>query len=97
MHKTEYIAVIGIGEFPADMLRYDGASPAEEVDSHAMAPEYGKSRMVVVKRCGHERPQWNRQRWKTFTWECVLDRDRPFYNVHDARRAGLAVLAAMKV
>ena len=95
MHKTEYIAVIGIGEFPADMLRYDGASPAEETDSDAMATDYVKRRLVVLKRCGHERPTWNRQRWKSFGWECVLNGDRPFYNDSEARRAGQAVLAAM--
>ncbi len=60
------IAVIGAGQFPIDMLRYDKCWPAAgvlEVD--------GPERIVVIE--SRSEGYWTPDRWSSFGWIVVND------------------------
>ncbi len=67
----------GGGQFPIDMLRYDGCYPASEQDSGLIQQDRGH-RIVTVAQVthGHDLPQWTDARWASFGWTVVAD-DRP--------------------
>lgn len=79
------ISVTGSGEFPIDMLRYDGCFPLSEGDSgliessysHSIAsPEAGefppiKIKVILLKPNGYKHWTPSYSRWKSFGWEVI--------------------------
>lgn len=71
--RNEYIVKVrGNTRFPIDMLRYDSAVPATEVDSGLIDDTYGirypMEPMTITVRMMHEPTS---DRWKSFSWEVV--------------------------
>lgn len=69
------ITVRGSGEFPIDMLRYDGCFPLSEGDARLIRDSFdgfAKKRTVVLLRPhGYKHWQPSFKRWKSFGWEVV--------------------------
>lgn len=80
-------AVIGRGQFPLDMLRYDRACPWQERDSALMQQETCE-RVVIVEAFGHSAPTF--ARWASFGWCAVL------YDEWESREAVANRLLAQK-
>lgn len=62
--------VVGWGEFPIDMLRYDGCFPLTEKDTAAMA-EQGTREVTLNKTLNrHHATNWSPTagRWESFGW-----------------------------
>lgn len=74
--KTDlkFAVVVGVGEFPFDMLRYDECWPALEEQTRSLAEIPMKPgglatrRIVLAKRNG----EFNPARWRSFTWDFVF-------------------------
>lgn len=66
--------VTGTGDFPYDMLRYDGAWPVSSDDSYKLGWSYADSghRRSVMLRSNKEPTI---ARWSSFTWS--VSRDKP--------------------
>lgn len=62
--------VEGSGEFPWDMLRYDGCFPAREEDSHTMAAARapGTRTVRLVRYTPTDRPPTD-SRWRSLGWD----------------------------
>jgi len=67
--------VTGNGEFPMDMLRYDGCHPTDTASAHAMhtprvgTPDYLAVRTVRLRITSPEKTQRpTRDRWASFMW-----------------------------
>jgi hypothetical protein len=73
LHET--IAVVGRGEFPVDMLRYDSCFPEQGSLGEYDDSEYRVVEVTTMKRIGF----WTADRWSSFGWEIVTDLlvDRP--------------------
>ncbi len=68
--KTTTFIVIGRGEFPIDMLRYDSAYPVTEDDSRVIGQRtYEWDRGVLLQHRGVQK-DWEPTlgRWKSFGW-----------------------------
>ena len=63
------VVVVGRGQFPIDMLRYDRAHPRSEADSVAMAEARPRRRAVEVVCTGADTPTVGR--WESFGWAVV--------------------------
>lgn len=67
--RDVYFTVEGEGEFPFDMLRYDGCHPATEPSSHKLNTSRDERREVVLtSRSRQEHWAPNKQRWERFGW-----------------------------
>jgi len=100
--RIEYAAVVGTGQFPFDMLRYDFCSPASEskdcsqlgrltdptLSDKATAEEFIKIRVVVVKRVFADcvGGDWTPARWQSFGWELVAGMGRRRFEYEDDAR-----------
>lgn len=64
-----YFVVVGQGEFPYDMLRYDRCFPWLERSSHEMSHSHEQRRVVRLESPNRER-HWrpNEERWKSMGW-----------------------------
>ncbi len=86
--ELEFAATVGIGIFAADMLRYDHCVPADEASADAVARnDYNGERLIFLKRYKGQPGTWTPARWKSFGWELILDGNRPFKSLGDAKRA----------
>ena len=69
--------VEGAGEFPYDMLRYDGSFPASEQDSVKLYADYDERRQVRLLSFVESSIRMdnllmpNRRRWESFLWRVV--------------------------
>ena len=77
MLHTHRAKVVGRGQFPIDMLRYDACHPATEACSTAIAATFAphvnlsevETRSVtVVQQHLSVRPNWTPERWASFGW-----------------------------
>lgn len=66
-----FLVVEGRGDFPFDMLRYDGSRPFREEDSHAMA--HSERRRVILVRHSVNASQATVLRWQSFGWEVLAE------------------------
>lgn len=68
-----YAVVVGFGEFPLDMLRYDGCYPeSQEAVAHAVNRD-GSRAVVVARPVGkNQQPIFTDARWESFLWKVVL-------------------------
>ena len=66
-HGVTVLVVVGSGEFPFDMLRYDSACPLAEADSSAMGRDGAR---VVCLRMFSVSPDAAHaaKRWESFSW-----------------------------
>lgn len=92
--RIEFAAVVGSGDFPVDMFRYDFCSPATESDSYGAGQGDTLAgcglRVVVVKRIiapDVVGGSWTPDRWRSFGWSLVVS-NPGFRSMEDARRAG---------
>ena len=69
MYQFEYV-VCGKGEFPYDMLRYDGSYPAYMIDADHIGRRSNDYRCVTLH-AWHPNKDWNPEgeRWKSFLWK----------------------------
>ena len=79
--RFEY-AVEGAGDFPLDMLRHDGAYPADEESVAAIlaglrwAASRKRSRqMLLVRLVSHRAP--TSERWRAFGWTVTMSQPEP--------------------
>ena len=70
--KTIMITVEGMGEFPYDMLRYDGCYPRTEADSAELSRHSTRRRIVqlIAERQPGE-PLATPERWESFNWRVI--------------------------
>lgn len=61
-------SVVGSGEFPLDMLRYDGVYPLTEGDANLIRKEEERRTVWLVKPDGDMHWIPNIKRWKSFGW-----------------------------
>jgi len=69
--------IVGHGEFPVDMLRYDRCAPFEETDSHELAATLNPMvrepnqpfRIRVIRYWDTAKPAWSVSRWRAFHCE----------------------------
>lgn len=66
--------VIGRGEFPFDMLRYDRCWPAETIDADKISPIVSVHRTVCLET---NEKQITVKRWESFGWRVILDGKEP--------------------
>ena len=77
-----FAVVMGTGEFPYDMLRYDSCHPWRETDSSAMRNDLFDPQaeisagqetrwVVVVREHVDSAPRWTPGRWKSMGWTLV--------------------------
>jgi hypothetical protein len=66
------LVVEGSGDFPIDMLRYDGCCPDGEVDSWAIQNEKGQ-RQVKLRRFTVAGSRAAEGRWESFGWKVVSE------------------------
>ena len=66
-----HLVVLGQGEFPLDMLRYDSAFPTEQEDSAKLQRDQSELRTVVLTRRGINNHWGTQDRWKSFGWTIV--------------------------
>ena len=71
--------VVGSGEFPIDMLRYDGCWPYEREDAAKIEASFREPglpgvRTVVLQTTNRHGPTY--RRWESFTWRASLGEDR---------------------
>lgn len=72
----EFAVVVGGGEFPYDMLRYDRCFPYSEQRDAAALGQYGWTKRAVVVARYHGQPgSWTPARWESFGWQ-FKDADR---------------------
>lgn len=91
-HDFSYAVVVGFGEFPFDMLRYDSCCPNAQEDVNKIdARERGEMRAVVVRRWECQPSDWTPDRWRSFLWGF----SGPFRNEFEARDRGQEMLAAV--
>jgi hypothetical protein len=68
----EYAAVVGRGEFPYDMLRYDQCWPASEQrdvpQMNSVYEDYRYCRIIIVARRRDLNRAWTSERWTSFGW-----------------------------
>jgi hypothetical protein len=69
-HELLYFTVRGTGDFPFDMLRYDGAYPARSEDASELYNEPGSRRMRRVVLASRNPFAPTIDRWRSFTWGC---------------------------
>lgn len=62
--KSWKYIVVGAGEFPFDMLRYDCCWPANETDSYKLSSDHVEVREVHLQ--GIRTPHYGR--WASFGW-----------------------------
>lgn len=95
--RIEFAAVVGAGDFPVDMFRYDFCCPATEADSYCVVEpnrntEAGAGlRVVVVKRIiapDVVAGGWTPDRWRSFGWELVTGIGKGYQYEDEARRRG---------
>lgn len=67
MHLLRF-TVTGGGEFPLDMLRYEGAYPETQQDARRAQYEDERREVTVLK--WSDRPDWypTSSRWESFGW-----------------------------
>ncbi len=77
MYSTVF-TVEGVGEFPYDMLRYDGCHPLTSEDVHTMVtPRHKKPRKREVTLATHSANKWGAEncvtdaRWESFLWRVI--------------------------
>jgi hypothetical protein len=79
LYRTEF-EVIGSGEFPVDMLRYDHCYPASTEDAVKISyhrqdgvlyNEYRTIRLATVEH-GKGVEQVTPRRWQSFGWDCRI-------------------------
>ena len=79
--RFEY-AVEGVGDFPLDMLRHDGAYPADQQSVAAImaglrwAASRKRSRELLVVRLVSDRPPTS-ERWRSYGWTVTVSRPEP--------------------
>ena len=67
--QTEWhFEVMGSGEFPIDMLRYDGAIPSRGIDAQAIMRSFdpGRERQIIRLMSVFHKPTV--ARWQSFGW-----------------------------
>jgi len=81
----KFIVVEGSGSFPVDMLRYDSAFPATEIDS-SLVEDHHEHRAValIVRSLNNLGP--TEARWESFTWK-VVGIFQEMYDATDLRDA----------
>jgi hypothetical protein len=80
-HSVSVLLVVGSGEFPIDMLRYDSCCPNEEGDSHRMGWSEQK-RIVALRRFAPEDCAPS-ERWdRGFHWKPVWDGSEDEFSAH---------------
>ena len=95
-HKMLTFRVIGRGEFPFDMLRYDACWPADSESASRLATppcytgedvyaKFRHDRRVITLRTYQEHKWWEptKGRWSSFGWT-VID-ERIFTGLSDAK------------
>lgn len=71
MYKTIF-TVEGSGEFPFDMLRYNGCFPLNESDSCKLNMHHSELRQVqLVKLHKDRKPELTPRRWLSFDWRII--------------------------
>lgn len=71
--EMSFAAVVGVGMFPTDMLRYDHCVPASEHDSGEISrTSYNGARIVFLKRYKGQPGKWTSARWGSFGWDIML-------------------------
>ena len=66
-------AVYGTGRLPLDMLRYDSAWPATEIDANrADAQDWDSGAKIIIMQ-GKREP--TERRWESFGWSVEVHRD----------------------
>lgn len=76
------ISVCGSGEFPIDMLRYDGCFPLSEEDSNLITltlrteRKWRPTKIVLLKPNGYKHWIPSYTRWKSFGWEVIESEER---------------------
>jgi hypothetical protein len=73
MYATRF-TVEGGGQFPFDMLRYDGCYPATQEDVTAMVLRRPSERRQVLLETHHPRAGANGltdERWRSFGWRII--------------------------
>lgn len=78
------LSVVGSGEFPIDMLRYDGCFPLSEGDSALISKSLRicpseKTTVVLLKPNGYKHWTPNYARWKSYGWEVIECEERKDY------------------
>lgn len=68
-------SVIGSGQFPVDMLRYDNAIPAKEDDAGKIAPSRWADSSAFDERTVELKSEFypTEGRWESFGWSIVRD------------------------
>jgi hypothetical protein len=68
--QIERFTVVGRGEFPYDMLRYDSCCPDRSEDASAMRDGVGQ-RQVQLRRYAVNSGGPTVERWQSFGWSVV--------------------------
>lgn len=72
MTKRQVITVHGNTAFPIDMLRYDGAWPRSERDSHKILSSLeGTTGYQEIELLSDDMLSPNRDRWLSFGWKVI--------------------------
>ena len=67
---VHYAVVQGIGSFPVDMLRREGAVPLNfDPDTKEFDRSFGTEEFMICKVSELREPNWNEDRWDTFGWQ----------------------------
>jgi hypothetical protein len=87
---VSYAVVMGEGEFPYDMLRYDNCRPWKELDSgsmryDAMTGPKGERWVVLERLHVDTNPRWTGDRWKSFGWTLVESTPEEAHSYHRER------------
>jgi hypothetical protein len=81
----KFVVVEGSGEFPLDMLRYDSAFPATEIDSSMVVNRSNLRAVALIVRSVNDLGPTS-DRWRSFTWRVVGIFDE-LYSATQARDA----------
>lgn len=75
-HEPLFFMVVGAGEFPFDMLRYEGAHPALENQSRKLYSDKRDRRCVALAKRSEGYPCG--PRWLSFGWEVTGTAEDPY-------------------
>lgn len=94
------VYVTGSGQFPLDMLRYDGCFPAFESDAYIIErtfKEYGYWSINIAKVVNKPAKDWQKDwycaRWTSFNVQVVPKFALPSFENFEERKARLGKLA----